>query len=434
MAQIHPIPSDTRFQDLNGQVFGKLTILFYAGRGSGKNSLWHCRCQCGAERTVAGPQLTRGDAKACIPCQKAAPRPKRRSDFEDLSGQIFGRLTVIKLNRRENNVTFFDCLCSCGNTHTVRAPSLKAGTCTSCGCRVPVEKPTHETCRACQRLLPFDAIHFIACSQHRFGLRVRCRECVQPVINARLRARSKRLRMEVLTHYSGPIPSCACCGESGLPFLAIDHIDGLADDEKRMTGERWYSWLKRNNFPTGFRVLCHNCNSCFGKYGYCVHNPPEGVTVHYPKPVGRTWQEPAIPESREGVWKECIRCRRNLPRTVEFFYKHPQMASGLLGSCKNCCMVDNLKIAPAKRKERRNIVLSHYSGGSLLCECCHESLFEFLTIDHIGGGGAAHRKLVSNLDLWLIGENFPSGFRVLCHNCNFADGIYGSCPHSEKTV
>jgi hypothetical protein len=30
-------------------------------------------------------------------------------------------------------------------------------------------------------------------------------------------------------------------------------------------------WLKRNGYPKGFRVLCHNCNSARGLYGYCPH-------------------------------------------------------------------------------------------------------------------------------------------------------------------
>jgi hypothetical protein len=33
-----------------------------------------------------------------------------------------------------------------------------------------------------------------------------------------------------------------------------------------------YLWLKRNNYPTGFRVLCHNCNLAIGFYGYCPHH------------------------------------------------------------------------------------------------------------------------------------------------------------------
>jgi predicted transcriptional regulator len=32
-----------------------------------------------------------------------------------------------------------------------------------------------------------------------------------------------------------------------------------------------YNWLKNHNFPSGFRVLCYNCNSSIGAWGYCPH-------------------------------------------------------------------------------------------------------------------------------------------------------------------
>jgi hypothetical protein len=66
-----------------------------------------------------------------------------------------------------------------------------------------------------------------------------------------------------------------------MEFLAIDHIDGGGEkhrrtisDGKRLCGLSFYLWLKRNNWPSGFRVLCHNCNFSFGAYGYCPHVSP----------------------------------------------------------------------------------------------------------------------------------------------------------------
>jgi hypothetical protein len=32
-----------------------------------------------------------------------------------------------------------------------------------------------------------------------------------------------------------------------------------------------YAYLIRNNFPEGYRVLCHNCNQSLGYFGYCPH-------------------------------------------------------------------------------------------------------------------------------------------------------------------
>ncbi|MFF4026970.1 hypothetical protein ACFYY5_29380 [Nocardia elegans] len=59
-----------------------------------------------------------------------------------------------------------------------------------------------------------------------------------------------------------------------------------------------------------------------------------------------------------------------------------------------------------------------------------------MTIDHINGNGAAHRrslgKNAGSLQVWrsLIADNFPSGYQVLCWNCNVAKHIYGVCPHA----
>lgn len=63
----------------------------------------------------------------------------------------------------------------------------------------------------------------------------------------------------------------------------------------------------------------------------------------------------------------------------------------------------------------------------------------FLSIDHIDGGGTKHRKEIGikngkggNMSFWIIKNKFPTGFQVLCHNCNMAKGFYGQCPHRNS--
>ena len=78
-------------------------------------------------------------------------------------------------------------------------------------------------------------------------------------------------------------------------------------------------------------------------------------------------------------------------------------------------------------------VFHYYSPSGPECACCKESHYEFLCIDHINGGGNKQRKKLkissARFWLWLIREKFPSGYRVLCHNCNFAYWVRGKCPH-----
>lgn len=85
------------------------------------------------------------------------------------------------------------------------------------------------------------------------------------------------------------------------------------------------------------------------------------------------------------------------------------------------------------RDKRRLAVIKYYSGGKMCCACCGEKTIQFLAIDHIDkryGSGAAHRKKIgSNLAWWLVTNNFPDGFQILCHNCNFAKSVYTECPH-----
>lgn len=54
----------------------------------------------------------------------------------DLTGQKFGRLTVINLlsERAKNGMKIYKCLCNCGNYINVRHGNLTSGNTKSCGC------------------------------------------------------------------------------------------------------------------------------------------------------------------------------------------------------------------------------------------------------------------------------------------------------------
>ena len=96
-------------------------------------------------------------------------------------------------------------------------------------------------------------------------------------LSKRTREYNRKLKLEVISHYSEDPshPRCICCGEDRIEFLTIDHVDGsgaLHRKELRGKGMTFYTWLKKNNYPDGFRVLCLNCNFSLGRYGYCPHN------------------------------------------------------------------------------------------------------------------------------------------------------------------
>jgi len=85
----------------------------------------------------------------------------------------------------------------------------------------------------------------------------------------------------------------------------------------------------------------------------------------------------------------------------------------------------------ARRYARRKLVIDTYGGR---CNCCGENEFKFLAIDHVNGGGQKEGAFGPFLVRRVIVEGFPERFQILCHNCNHAKGIYGTCPHKTADL
>lgn len=93
-------------------------------------------------------------------------------------------------------------------------------------------------------------------------------------------------------------------------------------------------------------------------------------------------------------------------------------------------------------KEWRNKVTAEtFAHYGKVCYCCKEQNPLFLTLGHINGDGAAHRRTLKGAGggtgsgyafyLWLKRNNYPPlPLQVECYNCNcgkFKNG--GICPH-----
>ncbi len=85
----------------------------------------------------------------------------------------------------------------------------------------------------------------------------------------------------------------------------------------------------------------------------------------------------------------------------------------------------------ALRQKVRQKVLAAYGGK---CTCCGETTPEFLTLDHVNGGGNEHRRHLPGKDLWRwsYSEGFPDILQLLCYNCNGAKAADRTCPHQLK--
>lgn len=115
--------------DLTGQRFGKLTVVERAESKKGR-TYWHCRCDCGKEIDIEGGNLRGGRSRSCGCSRQEADAV----NFLDLTGQRYGRLVVKDRAEDRNGMTYWVCKCDCGNTATVRAAYLRSGTTKSCGC------------------------------------------------------------------------------------------------------------------------------------------------------------------------------------------------------------------------------------------------------------------------------------------------------------
>lgn len=90
------------------------------------------------------------------------------------------------------------------------------------------------------------------------------------------------------------------------------------------------------------------------------------------------------------------------------------------------------KGAEFRRAERR-MALMHYGNGNPSCECCGETVEEFLCLDHIDNDGKKERELFGGGISYytsLRKRGYPKIVRILCHNCNMARAFYGVCPHN----
>lgn len=75
----------------------------------------------------------------------------------------------------------------------------------------------------------------------------------------------------IIDHYGG---KCACCGETELAFLTVDHINNDGNDHRKRIGgsSRFYENIIKAGFPDDLQILCWNCNEAKRLLGHCPHN------------------------------------------------------------------------------------------------------------------------------------------------------------------
>lgn len=142
-----------------------------------------------------------------------------------------------------------------------------------------------------------------------------------------------------------------------------------------------------------------------------------------------------------------------LMKPLTEFVRHPNGRDGLASRCRDCRAAyrrhyretNYEKYLEDKRRYRENnpeavratqarwasnlkakVTARYGPRGVAACWCCGTT--ENLSIDHVNGGGTAHRKELfgplrhgaggQNFYLWLVKEGFPEGYQTLCVPCN----------------
>jgi len=117
--------------NLIGNKYGRLTVINKIKRNNRIH--WECKCDCGNTSFPRTDQLLSGNTKSC----GCIPQEKRKNKLEDLTGRIFGKLTVRKqVGYDKYNKRLWECNCECGNIIYVTTSRLLTGRATACKCRI----------------------------------------------------------------------------------------------------------------------------------------------------------------------------------------------------------------------------------------------------------------------------------------------------------
>lgn len=122
--------------------------------------------------------------------------------------------------------------------------------------------------------------------------------------------------------------------------------------------------------------------------------------------------------------------RTNKPADIQILCHNCNTAKHQRSECPH-------KVKPVKTSAvlLRESIVSHYGNGAPRCACCNLPGVEFLALDHQDGGGGKHRKEIGGGPVyyhWIVNNNYPDIFRILCHNCNQSFGYHGYCPHKGQ--
>lgn len=160
------------------------------------------------------------------------------------------------------------------------------------------------------------------------------------------------------------------------------------------------------DFPV--RDVCYWCNDCRAKYAISLYH--------------KQWKAMSDQERQEFRDKVNRRRREKIARMSD------EQRRAFYGKTNS----RNMQL----RNAAKDAVYKAYGGYK--CACCGETEPKFLSVDHVRNDGADHKRKHNlrtgeQMYRWLIRNNFPEGFQILCMNCQWGKrNNHGVCPHLER--
>ncbi len=243
-----------------------------------------CSVKCGAK--LIGKKLSKPVIKQCGRCK----REYRTAPHAAESSRFCSRSCA-------RPILWVERVCeSCKRLYRCK-PSLNTRFCSMVCTNRAYERmnaESHKLCRECKQTKPISDFSSYPKNGKRYPTS-KCIDCLSKRVESmdtatrekqrRLAREKKRaLRIECIKTYGG---MCACCGETTIEFLCIDHINGGGNKHrKQIRGANIYYWLKQQGYPQNeYQILCHNCNMAKGFYGECPHTRGSDISREGESPL-----------------------------------------------------------------------------------------------------------------------------------------------------